>query len=108
MTYSQLVVEKVSRRKWRLIEDWHTPFGVVPKGFTTDGASVPRMLWVVFSPAGVLFQASVIHDHLYSNAIKTKSYADNAFKQTAIAYKARKYEATIAYYFVGWFGKGKY
>ena len=108
MTYSKLVVEKVSRRKWRLANDWRTPFGVVPAGFETDGASVPRVLWVVFSPAGVLFQASVIHDYLYSNAIKTKAYADHAFKLTAITYKARKHEAMIAYYFVSWFGKGKY
>ena len=108
MKYSKLIVEKVTRRKWRVVHDWHTPFGVVPAGFTTDGASVPRLLWAVFSPSGVLWQASVIHDYLYSNAIKTKQYADNAFKQTALTFKARKYEALLAYYFVRLFGRGEY
>ncbi|MBL4831140.1 MAG: DUF1353 domain-containing protein [Aliivibrio sp.] len=108
MQYSKLIVTKTSRRKWRLVEDWITPFGTVPARFETDGASVPRALWWLFSPAGVLFQASVIHDHLYSNAINTKQYADNAFKLTAITYKARKHEAMIAHWFVKWFGKGKY
>ena len=44
MQYSKLSVTKISRRKWRLNKDWHTQFGVVPKGFETDGASVPRIL----------------------------------------------------------------
>jgi len=108
MQYSKLIVTKITRHKWRLVEDLITPFGTVPAGFETDGASVPRALWWLFSPAGVLFQASVIHDYLYSNAIKTKPYADNAFKQTAITYKARKHEAIIAYHFVKLFGRGKY
>ena len=108
MTYSKLVVTKISRRKWRLIKDWHTPFCVVPAGFETDGASVPRLLWAVFSPAGVLFQAAIVHDYLYNNAIKTKAYADKAFKKTAIYYKAKKYEAIIAYYAVKYMGKGNY
>jgi uncharacterized protein DUF1353 len=106
--YSKLIVEKSGRITWRLVQDWHTPFGIVTAGFETDGASVPRLLWTVFSPAGVLFQAAVLHDYLYSHAIKSKAFADNAFKLTAITYKAKMHEAMIAYHFVKWFGKGKY
>lgn len=38
----------------------------VPEGFHTDGASVPRVFWNIFSPFGDYFCAALIHDYLYS------------------------------------------
>jgi hypothetical protein len=38
----------------------------VPVGFRTDGASVPRVFWNLFSPFGDYFGAAVVHDFLYS------------------------------------------
>jgi hypothetical protein len=38
----------------------------VPAGFTTDGASVPRVFWSIFQPFGEYFPAAVVHDYLYS------------------------------------------
>ena len=37
----------------------------VPKGFVTDFASVPRILWWLFPPHGRHGKAAVIHDYLY-------------------------------------------
>ena len=37
----------------------------VPKGFETDFASVPRLLWSLFPPYGKHGKAAVIHDYLY-------------------------------------------
>ena len=39
----------------------------VPAGFLTDGASIPRIFWSIFSPTGSYFEAALIHDYLYSN-----------------------------------------
>jgi hypothetical protein len=36
----------------------------VPKGFQTDGASVPRMFWSIFPPWGIYGQAAIVHDYL--------------------------------------------
>lgn len=36
----------------------------VPKGFVTDGASVPRPLWWLLPTWGRYSRAAVIHDHL--------------------------------------------
>lgn len=36
----------------------------VPKGFLTDGASVPRFFWSIFPPWGVYGQAAIVHDYL--------------------------------------------
>ena len=34
----------------------------VPVGFTSDGATVPRILWALFPPVGRYFLAAVLHD----------------------------------------------
>lgn len=35
---------------------------VVPKGFISDGASVPRALWSIYPPFGRYLEAAVVHD----------------------------------------------
>jgi len=41
--------------------DWFT----VPAGFSTDLASVPRLLWWLIPPFGMYERAAIIHDYLY-------------------------------------------
>lgn len=49
--------------EWQLIENCEL-FGVkIPKGFKTDGASVPKFLWWFIHPAGLAFEAAVLHDY---------------------------------------------
>ena len=50
----------------------------VPKGFASDGASVPRFLWRLLSPKidPVTLTPSVVHDYLYAFAIGTRAEAD--------------------------------
>ncbi len=57
-------------RQWQLIEDWQyvLPTGetvVVPKSFVFDGASIPRPLWGILSPTGLLLIPGLIHDFAY-------------------------------------------
>lgn len=54
----------------------------VPAGFLTDGASVPRIFWNIFSPTGSYFEAALTHDYLYSNVSKwhiDRAMADKIF-----------------------------
>lgn len=39
---------------------------IVPSGFATDFASVPRVLWPIISPTGAWRSAAVVHDYLCS------------------------------------------
>lgn len=60
----------ISVREWELIENWdyELPDGqkiVVPRGFVFDGASIPRLLWSVLSPAGLLLVPGLVHDFAY-------------------------------------------
>jgi hypothetical protein len=64
----------------------HPVFGTltVPAGFVTDGASVPRVFWPLFSPVGQCLPAAVVHDWLYCRASTrgaplTRLQADRVF-----------------------------
>ena len=35
---------------------------VIPKGFISDGASVPRILWSIYPPFGRYLEAAIVHD----------------------------------------------
>ena len=38
---------------------------VIPRGFVTDLATVPRLFWVAFPPCGKYTSSAVLHDYLY-------------------------------------------
>lgn len=69
-------------RSWRLEEDyilympWLKETLLVPKGFIFDGASIPRLLWPILNPTGILFIGSLFHDFGY----KYNGYVDENFK----------------------------
>lgn len=64
-------VKYFERRKWEVTEDYflYVPHLdktiLVPKGFVFDAASVPRALWPLINPTGVLLIGSLIHDFGY-------------------------------------------
>lgn len=106
--YTRLDVSKIGIRKWKLLSDWITPFGTVPKGDIFNGANVPRIFWILIRPEGELFEASIIHDHLYKYAIQSKKFADKSFYEAAIHYKCNSIKAKISYLMVRLFGRGNY
>lgn len=69
------IVKKVgvwftNARRWEVLEDWYytLPSGtriVIPKGFIFDGASIPRLFWVILNPVGILFIPGLVHDYAY-------------------------------------------
>jgi len=52
---------------------------VIPAGFVTDGASVPRGLWNLFPPFGRYNKAALLHDWLYQFGAMTRAQADYVF-----------------------------
>jgi len=57
----------------------------IPKGFRTDGASIPRLFWRIighpFEPK--VARAAVVHDYLYSkecDLVMDRKKADRAFR----------------------------
>ena len=59
-------------RKWQLVENWHFKLKddieiVLPRAFVFDGASIPRPLWFLLSPVGLLLIPGLIHDYGYKH-----------------------------------------
>jgi hypothetical protein len=57
----------------------------IPHGFTWDGSSVPRFLWLFFSTDGDFEIASLIHDYLYENRMFDRKLADKEMLKLSIA-----------------------
>lgn len=52
---------------------------VVPRGFRTDFASVPRGLWNIIPPVGLYGKATVLRDYLCETKIVSRKEADRLF-----------------------------
>lgn len=78
----------------------------VPKGFVTDGASIPRVFWNILSPFGDYFGAAVIHDFLYSKFNKdfSRDEADAIFLEGMTASGVPFLRRTTIYTAVRLFG----
>ena len=89
--FDQLIsVEKIKPRPkplWRLNRDLRYlselvgDFIVVPQGFVTDFASVPRMPVAFLLTGGKGDEAAVVHDWLYSTQAFPRAKCDAVFKE---------------------------
>ena len=66
---------------------------VVPEGFVTDFASIPRPLWPIYPRTGRYQFPAVVHDFLYWEQSTTREDADRIFlqgmKESTVAKKDR-------------------
>ena len=53
---------------------------VVPKGFVTDFASIPRLFWSILRPDGEYTYPAIIHDYLYWMQDRPRQEADDVFR----------------------------
>ena len=64
-----IIMWLLGTRNWTIIKDFkYTINGtnyVIPKGFSFDGASIPKFLRTFFSPVGVLLIGGLVHDYMY-------------------------------------------
>lgn len=86
---------------------------IIPKGYRTDFASVPRFLWPVFPPHGRMANAATLHDYMYDNRInenrlgeyKAREYADDVFAQGCLKDGVPFWQVTLIYYIIRAFGR---
>lgn len=100
------------------LEDCQIPLlgFMVPANYVTDFASVPRLLWSIFSPYGRAANPSILHDWMYTNKPLSAYYgdkvaryiADNLFYENLIGAGVKKWQAKCMYLGVRWFGKSRF
>lgn len=84
------------------VGSWHS----IPAGFVSDGASVPRFLWRLLSPAvdGATLWASIVHDWSYAHAITTRDQCDVMYKKQLIEDGYPRWKAQLTYLGLRLFG----
>lgn len=78
---------------------------IVPSGFVTDFASVPRYFWRIFPKWGKYGTAAVVHDYLYVAQTKRRKDCDKIFLQAMEVAGVDKIVRTLFYWAVrlgGW------
>ena len=78
---SSLYLDQEKPHRWRLIEPVQVTLSngeliIIPAGFITDFASVPRLLRGLVSTIGNHNLATLIHDYLYTEQYHSRLFAD--------------------------------
>ena len=85
---------------------------LIPKGYKTDFASIPRLLWPLLPPHGRMANAAIVHDFAYDNRLgedlfgetKARKTADVEFAIRCHADGVPDWQVALAYIFVRLFG----
>ena len=95
----RVVVQPIGKDRFRVYENYFYKGVCVPKGFKTNGADIPRILWSIFplnSPE--YLSAVVLHDFMCTYASKyTYEKADRYFYEAMIEIGVPKWKAKLFY-----------
>ena len=81
---------------------------VVPAGFETDFASVPRLPVMYWLTGDTAHEAAVVHDYLYSTGIVSRSTADAVFLEAMAAMNVPSWRRVAMWIAVRAFGWSSY
>lgn len=81
---------------------------IVPEGFDTDFASVPRLLWTIIPKWGTYGKAAVVHDFMYRHKQLPRDKADLIFHDCMIYNGVPAWKAKLMYLAVRAFGGFSY
>lgn len=111
---SELVVTCKSDDKWLLVRNFVfksdmciAPI-VVPAGFETDFASVPRLPLAYLLAGDTAHEAAVIHDYLYRTGKADRKTADEIFLEAMKAQGIPAWRRRLMYWAVRTFGGSSY
>ncbi|MCS3766152.1 hypothetical protein HNP12_000191 [Aeromonas hydrophila] len=108
--FIQPVLVPVDDLNWELHEDYYVKTSkvsfIIPAGFITDLASVPKIVWNLYPPFGLYTGAAVAHDYLYRNPKMrmTREEADSVFLEVMHQANVRKAKAQLMFVAVRAFG----
>lgn len=77
---------------------------VVPVGFSSDGASVPRFMWAIYPPFGAYLEAAIVHDWFCVSHEVDYVTAAKVFREAMEACGVPKWRRNKMYFAVRWFG----
>ncbi len=113
---SELEIRYIDGDCWLLTKDFAYDVGYlgsgwqirVPAGFSTDGASVPRIFWALISQWEKHGKAAVLHDYLYNETNHSRLICDAVFLEAMLVLKVNRLKASIIFLAVRLFGGKEY
>ncbi len=78
---------------------------LVPTGFVTDFASIPKNFWTLLRPDGEYTYAAIIHDYLYWAQPRSREEADQIFKMAMQDFGISTVEVELIYGAVRFVGR---
>lgn len=83
---------------------------MIPKGFRTDLASIPRILWPIFPPHKAEFVTpSIVHDYMYTIKYKNdRALADEVFYEAIKLKGASRITSFLMWSALRLFGESHY
>jgi hypothetical protein len=86
---------------------------IIPKGYTTDFATVPQLFWSIFPPHCLASMPSVVHDYMYDNRLfeevlgqkLARKFADICFLENMKNSNVPKWQRYVYFYVVRIFAK---
>lgn len=86
--YNDVVIKPLANRRYQLINPIKVGDKIIPAGYTTNGANIPRMFWWLIEPnQSDIMPAIILHDYLCDVADGTVSASPITFKEADIALK---------------------
>jgi hypothetical protein len=104
-----LRAEFLGNNLWKTIDPFEYHVGkypsdeiiIVPEGFITNFASVPRIFWPIISPIDNHAKAAILHDYCYFIGYKdSRKYCDDIFREAMIVLKVNKIKVFLMYWSV--------
>ena len=82
-TFDNLVVTPTIDNKFKLVNKFYISGIFIRKGYKTNGANIPRILWIIVPPFKPKYlPAIIVHDYLCD--IEQYKKADKVFEETLL------------------------
>ena len=112
LEFEEPVLKPYASDIWELVYDWTVVFRGeyyhIPAHEFTDGASIPRWLWVICGHPLQMprLYAALIHDYLYAgqDPEATRKEADELYRKLQIALGVSRIKAWVEWFFLRLFG----
>jgi len=87
--------EQNEKTLYLLLEDFTFNGITVPKGFVTDGATIPRIFWPILPPVDKYMPAAIVHDYMLTQTSRRE--ADTLFNDTLKLLRIKRYRRWLMY-----------
>ena len=105
--YKNVKISPLEGDRYIVLEDIKYKDTIIPKGYKTNGANIPRILWAIWPPNRSNYMPAVIvHDYLCD--MEEYKKADEYFLEILLYLNVPKVTTFLFYHFVKYYHRIKY